>query len=54
MSGFKNFAIAGVGHIGGPILDELLKAKAAGTVDKIVVLTRPVRATRLFAPADLH
>ncbi|KZT55911.1 NAD(P)-binding protein [Calocera cornea HHB12733] len=40
MSGYKNFAVAGAGTIGLPIVEELLKAKAAGTVAKVVVLTR--------------
>ncbi|KAI0067600.1 NAD-P-binding protein [Artomyces pyxidatus] len=40
MSGFRNFAVAGAGGIGTFIVEELLKAKAAGTVDRIVILTR--------------
>lgn len=42
MSGYKNFAIAGVGNIGSVIADEFLKAKAARTVDKVIILSRPV------------
>jgi uncharacterized protein YbjT (DUF2867 family) len=41
MSGFKSFAVVGAGTIGGPIIKELLKAKSAGVVDKVVVLSRP-------------
>ncbi|KZO98446.1 NAD-P-binding protein [Calocera viscosa TUFC12733] len=40
MSGYKTFAVAGAGAIGSIIVDELLKEKAAGKVDKVVVLTR--------------
>ncbi|VDB91368.1 unnamed protein product [Peniophora sp. CBMAI 1063] len=47
MLGFKNFGIVGVGHIGGYILEELLKAKSSGIVDKVVVLTRPGSVERL-------
>ena len=43
MSGFKNFAIVGVGNIGTYVLEELLIAKAEGIIDKVVILTRPVR-----------
>ena len=41
MSGFKNFAVVGAGEIGGFIIRQLLTEKAAGTVNDIVVLTRP-------------
>ncbi|KZO93432.1 NAD-binding protein [Calocera viscosa TUFC12733] len=40
MSGYKNFAVVGAGLIGKFIIDELLKEKAAGKVDTVVVLTR--------------
>ncbi|KAI0067603.1 NAD-P-binding protein [Artomyces pyxidatus] len=40
MSGFRNFALIGAGHIGDFIIEELLKAKTTGTVDKVLVLTR--------------
>ncbi|KAI0054400.1 NAD(P)-binding protein [Artomyces pyxidatus] len=40
MSGFKNFALAGAGGIGIFVVEELLKAKALGFVDKITILTR--------------
>jgi pyrroline-5-carboxylate reductase len=42
MSGYKNFAIVGAGTIGSFIIRQFLKDKAAGTVDKVVVLTRQV------------
>lgn len=42
MSGFRNFGIVGVGHIGGYILEQLLKAKSSAIIDKVVVLARPV------------
>ena len=42
MSGYKNFAIAGAGLMGGLLADELLKAKSAGVVDRVVLLSRPV------------
>lgn len=55
MSGFKNFVIVGAGNLGGFILKELLKAKTAGTVDKVVVLTRTVSqaASRLHMTSRL-
>ncbi|KAI0067602.1 NAD-P-binding protein [Artomyces pyxidatus] len=40
MSGLRNFALAGVGGLGAMVVGELLKAKAAGTVHKISILTR--------------
>ncbi len=42
MSGYKNFAIVGVGLFGSFVLRELLKDKAAGTINEVVVLTRQV------------
>ncbi|KAI0060609.1 NAD-P-binding protein [Artomyces pyxidatus] len=53
MSGFRTFALAGAGGIGTFIIWELLKAKAAGTVEKVAILTRPVRKETLqkFAAA---
>jgi hypothetical protein len=47
MSGYKNFAVAGAGALGKFIVDELLKARAAGTVERVVVLTRSVSAPEL-------
>ncbi|VDB88590.1 unnamed protein product [Peniophora sp. CBMAI 1063] len=49
MSGFKNFALVGAGNIGGPLAEELLNARSAGTVDKVVVLVRPASASKLEA-----
>ncbi|KZT55912.1 NAD(P)-binding protein [Calocera cornea HHB12733] len=45
MSVYKNFAVAGAGTIGRPILEEFLKAKAAGKVDRVVILTRSATGT---------
>jgi pyrroline-5-carboxylate reductase len=50
MSGFKKFAIVGAGNIGGFIVEELLKQKAAGSVEEIIVVTRPVRLIPLPDP----
>ncbi|KZV74125.1 NAD-P-binding protein [Peniophora sp. CONT] len=52
MSGFRNYAIVGAGNVGGFILDELLKAKAAGTVDKVVILTRPDSVSKVQSYAS--
>jgi hypothetical protein len=43
MSGFKNFTIVGAGNVGGFIVEELLKQKAAGSIHEISIITRPVR-----------
>ncbi|KAI0258387.1 NAD-P-binding protein [Gloeopeniophorella convolvens] len=40
MSGYKNFAIIGAGALGSYVIRQLLKEKAAGTVNQVVVLTR--------------
>ncbi|KZT21938.1 NAD-binding protein [Neolentinus lepideus HHB14362 ss-1] len=40
MSGFKNFAVAGVGHIGEFVVEELLKLKSDGRVSSVIILTR--------------
>ncbi|KAI0259727.1 NAD-P-binding protein [Gloeopeniophorella convolvens] len=40
MSGHKSFAVAGAGTFGAYVVKELLKAKAEGTVNDVVVLTR--------------
>ncbi|KAI0056345.1 NAD-P-binding protein [Artomyces pyxidatus] len=45
MSGFKNFALVGSGHLGDFIVEELLQAQAAGTVSKVLILTRTVSPT---------
>jgi len=42
MSGYTNFAIVGAGDIGRFIVEQLLKDKAAGIVNEVVVLTRQV------------
>ena len=42
MSGFKKFAIVGAGNVGGFIVEELLKQKAAGNIDEISIVSRPV------------
>ncbi len=47
MSGYKNFAVLGAGGIGNYIVQQLLKDKAAGIVNEVVVLTRQV-VTILF------
>ena len=59
MPGYKNFALVGAGLIGGVIADELLKAKSNGTIDKLVILSRPVSiafmpASYLIAVANEH
>jgi ornithine cyclodeaminase/alanine dehydrogenase-like protein (mu-crystallin family) len=43
MSNFRKFAIVGAGNVGSFIVDELLKQKAAGTIDEISIISRPVR-----------
>jgi hypothetical protein len=43
MSGYTKFAIVGAGAFGNYIVQELLKAKAAGIVKEVVVLTRQVK-----------
>lgn len=41
MSGYKTFAVWGAGTLGSLIIGQLLKQKAAGTVDRLIVFTRP-------------
>jgi saccharopine dehydrogenase-like NADP-dependent oxidoreductase len=43
MSGYKNFAVVGAGTIGKYIVQQLLKDKAVGIVNDVVVLTREVK-----------
>jgi len=43
MSGYTKFAVVGAGAIGNYIVQELLKAKAAGIVEKVTILTRQVK-----------
>ncbi|KAI0344661.1 NAD-P-binding protein [Trametopsis cervina] len=40
MSGYKTFAVVGAGTLGGPIISELLKLKAAGKISSVSLLTR--------------
>jgi len=40
MSGYRNFTIAGSGHVGRHIVRELLKLKNTGKVDNVTILTR--------------
>ncbi|KZV68772.1 NAD-P-binding protein [Peniophora sp. CONT] len=49
MSGYKNFAVVGAGNIGALIIEELLNAKSTGSVDKVVILSRPESASKLDA-----
>jgi hypothetical protein len=42
MSHYKTFAIWGAGNLGKLLVAELLELKAAGTIDSVFVLTRPV------------
>jgi len=41
MSGYKTFAVWGAGTIGKPLVQELLRQKSTGSVDRVIVLTRP-------------
>jgi saccharopine dehydrogenase-like NADP-dependent oxidoreductase len=43
MSNFRKFAIIGAGNVGGFIVEELLQQKAAGLIDEISIVSRPVR-----------
>lgn len=43
MSNFRSFAITGAGKVGSFIVEELLKQKAAGAIDEITIVSRPVR-----------
>ncbi|KAI0250538.1 NAD-P-binding protein [Lactifluus subvellereus] len=40
MSGYKNFAVVGAGATGSFLVRQLLKDKAAGTLNEVIVLTR--------------
>ncbi|EJD07570.1 NAD-binding protein [Fomitiporia mediterranea MF3/22] len=40
MSGYKTFAVAGAGHIGKLVVEELLKKKTNGVVSSVAFLTR--------------
>ena len=55
MTGFKDFAVAGAGLLGTPIVEELLNLKSAGgSVDKVLLLARPVRTDLLRAYGQVH
>ncbi|KAI0284500.1 NAD-P-binding protein [Russula brevipes] len=41
MSNFRRFAIVGAGNVGGFIVEELLKQKAAASIDEITIVSRP-------------
>ena len=43
MSGYTKFAVVGAGAIGIYIVQQLLRDKAAGIVEEVVVLTRQVK-----------
>lgn len=43
MSGYRTFAIAGLGNMGSFLASEFLKLKSTGTIDSVTVLTRLVR-----------
>jgi pyrroline-5-carboxylate reductase len=49
MSGYKNFAVVGAGAFGTFIINQLIKDKAAGTVNDVVVLTRQASFTSASA-----
>ena len=44
MSGYTNLAVAGAGNIGSYIVQQLLKDKADGIIEKIFVLSRQVKS----------
>jgi saccharopine dehydrogenase-like NADP-dependent oxidoreductase len=43
MSEYTNFAVAGAGNIGSYIVQQLLKDKAGGIINEVVVLSRQVK-----------
>lgn len=47
MSGYKNFAVAGTGEIGTPIIEQLLARRSEGEVSSVTVLSRHVRGRSL-------
>ncbi|KAI0250539.1 NAD-P-binding protein [Lactifluus subvellereus] len=53
MSGHKNFAVVGAGVTGSFIVRQLLKDKAAGIVNEVVVLTRKGSKTTVDGDAKL-
>ncbi|KAI0343511.1 NAD-P-binding protein [Trametopsis cervina] len=40
MSGYKTFAVVGAGTLGAPVIEELLKAQAAGKISSVGLVTR--------------
>jgi uncharacterized protein YbjT (DUF2867 family) len=50
MSGYRNFTIAGSGHVGRHIVRELLKLKSTGKVDNVTILTRSVSSRTGLLP----
>jgi uncharacterized protein YbjT (DUF2867 family) len=53
MSGYKNFAVVGAGMLGTFVIDQLIKDKAAGTINDVVVLTRQASlASAPYATTD--
>ncbi|KAI0047507.1 NAD-P-binding protein [Auriscalpium vulgare] len=41
MSGFKNFVVVGTGNVGSIIINHFLDLKATGSVNRVLVFTRP-------------
>ena len=54
MSGYKNFAVVGAGVTGNFIVRQLLKDKAAGTVNEVIILTRQVSFVILGQALPTH
>jgi hypothetical protein len=54
MSSYKNFAVVGVDITGNFIVRQLLKDKAAGTVNEVIVLTRQVSLVILGQTLPTH
>jgi hypothetical protein len=54
MSGYKNFAVVGAGATGSYLVRQFVKDKAAGTVDRVVVLTRQVSPFFFFNNHDCN
>jgi saccharopine dehydrogenase-like NADP-dependent oxidoreductase len=48
MSGYTKFAVVGAGNIGNYIIQQLLKDKAGGIINEVVVLTRQVKCPSLW------
>lgn len=43
MTSYKTFAVVGAAVLGAHFIDELLKAKAAGNITSVLVVSRSVR-----------